>query len=132
MTANRVGDILDMEYMKQPIPLAHLTKTLLIVLLTLVSCNRHHDVDGKLDLADRLMTDKPDSALSVLNKIDVSHLNGSEVAARYALLKSTALDKNCVDTTTFDVLQPAIDYYLVHGDVDEKLMGWLMKDFEKL
>ena len=77
-----------MEYMKQPIPLGHLTKTLLIVLLTLVSCNRHHDVDGKLDLADSLMTDKPDSALSVLNKIDVSRLNGSEVAARYALLKS--------------------------------------------
>ena len=32
-----------------------------------------------------------------------------------------ALDKNYIDTTTFDVLQPAIDYYLDHGTPDEKL-----------
>ena len=67
------------------------------------------------------MMDKPDSALSLLDEIDVSRLSGSEVCARYALLKSMALDKNYIDTTTFDVLQPAIDYYLVHGNADEKL-----------
>jgi hypothetical protein len=32
-----------------------------------------------------------------------------------------ALDKNYIDTTTFDVLQPAIDYYLDHGTPDERL-----------
>lgn len=32
-----------------------------------------------------------------------------------------ALDKNYIDTTTFDVLQPAIDYYLKKGSPDEKL-----------
>ena len=110
-----------MEYTKHPRPLAHLTKVLLIVLLTLIGCSRHSDVNEQLNLADSLMADKPDSALSVLNRIDASHLNGSEVAARYALLKSMALDKNYIDTTTFDVLQPAIDYYLVHGNDDEKL-----------
>ena len=95
--------------------------TLLIVLLTLVSCNHYNDVDKQLNLADSLMTDKPDSALTVLNKIDIFHLNGREACARYALLKSMALDKNYIDTTTFDVLQPAIDYYLVRGNADEKL-----------
>jgi tetratricopeptide (TPR) repeat protein len=34
---------------------------------------------------------------------------------------SMALDKNYIDTTTFDVLQPAIDYYLDNGTPDEKL-----------
>lgn len=34
---------------------------------------------------------------------------------------SMALDKNYIDTTTFDVLQPAIDYYLTRGTADEKL-----------
>ena len=53
--------------------------TLLIILLTLVGCNRHNDIDEKLNLADSLMTDKPDSALSVLNNIDVSRLNGREL-----------------------------------------------------
>ena len=32
-----------------------------------------------------------------------------------------ALDKNCIDTTTFDILQPAIDYYIKHGTPDEQL-----------
>lgn len=100
-----------------------LTTTAVIVLLTLAlaCCNRHNGIDDKLNLADSLMTAKPDSALSVLNEIDISHLPSRKVSARYALLKSMALDKNYIDTTTFDVLQPAIDYYLVHGDADEQL-----------
>ena len=32
-----------------------------------------------------------------------------------------ALDKNYIDTTTFDVLQPAIDYYIENGTPDEQL-----------
>ncbi|MDE6084740.1 MAG: hypothetical protein K2G11_09680, partial [Muribaculaceae bacterium] len=32
-----------------------------------------------------------------------------------------ALDKNYIDTTTFDVLQPAIDYYLENGNANDKL-----------
>ena len=34
---------------------------------------------------------------------------------------SMALDKNYIDTTTFDIIQPAIDYYLSKGNADEKL-----------
>ena len=30
-------------------------------------------------------------------------------------------DKNCIDTTTFDILQPAIDYYIENGSPDEQL-----------
>ncbi|MDE6511230.1 MAG: hypothetical protein K2L00_03945, partial [Muribaculaceae bacterium] len=48
-------------------------------------------------------------------------LKGKRERARYALLKSMALDKNYVDTTAFDILQPAIDYYLENGTPDEKL-----------
>lgn len=97
------------------------TATIFLLTLALACCNRHNGIDNKLNLADSLMTAKPDSALSVLNKVDISHLTSRKVSARYALLKSMALDKNNIDTTTFDVLQPAIDYYLVHGDADEQL-----------
>ena len=111
--------------MKHPLLSAFygLTTTALIALLalTLACCNRYNGIEEKLNLADSLMTAKPDSALSVLNKIAVSHLTDRKVSARYALLKSMALDKNYIDTTTFDVLQPAIDYYLVHGNADERL-----------
>lgn len=91
------------------------------IVLTTGSCDRHGTVWKELDKAEGLMDSKPDSALVILENIPVSSVNGKEVAARYALLKSMALDKNCIDTTTFDVLQPAIDYYLKNGTPDEQL-----------
>lgn len=94
---------------------------LLIVLLALSGCNRYKDINEKMNLAENLMANKPDSALAILNGIKISDLNDNEISARFALLKSMALDKNFIDTTTFDVLQPAIDYYLLHGNADEKL-----------
>lgn len=94
--------------------------TLMIVVL-LASCNRNTPILGQMDMAENLMNTKPDSALTLLKDIPVTNIKGKEIAARYALLKSMALDKNYIDTTTFDVLQPAIDYYLKKGSPDEKL-----------
>lgn len=90
-------------------------------MLTIGSCDRHGVTWEKLDMAESLMDSKPDSAFVVLGSIPASKVKGKEVAARYALLKSMALDKNCIDTTTFDILQPAIDYYIKHGTPDEQL-----------
>ncbi|MDE6637144.1 MAG: cell division protein FtsL [Muribaculaceae bacterium] len=67
------------------------------------------------------MESHPDSALSILDSIHTSSIKSKSQKAKYALLMSMALDKNYVDTTTFDVLQPAIDYYLKKGTPDEKL-----------
>ena len=94
---------------------------LMLTLLTTAGCNHRSAVDKKMDMADSLMTSKPDSALAILEGIPASDINGKETSARYALLKSMALDKNYVDTTTFDVLQPAIDYYIENGTPDEQL-----------
>ena len=92
-----------------------------IGLMDIIGCGSSGAVDDRLNLADELMEERPDSALFILNGIDGSELRGSRMKARYALLKSMALDKNYIDTTTFDVLQPAIDYYFKHGNADEKL-----------
>lgn len=92
-----------------------------LAVLTMGSCNRHGAVWDKLDAAEKLMDNKPDSALALLEDIPAESVKGKETAARYALLKSIALDKNYIDTTAFDVLQPAIDYYVKHGTPDEQL-----------
>lgn len=91
-----------------------------LAVLTIGSCDRHGTAWNEMDKAENLMDAKPDSALVVLENIPVSSVKGKEAAARYALLKSIALDKNCIDTTTFDVLQPAIDYYVKNGPPDEQ------------
>lgn len=89
--------------------------------LLFVGCGHNTEIDQQMDAAEGLMLSAPDSSLLILDKIHVGNLSGKEQKARYALLKSMALDKNYIDTTTFDVLQPAIDYYLDHGTPDEKL-----------
>ena len=94
---------------------------ILVSAILLFACERHSPILEQMDTAEKLMNNKPDSALSILENIPVSSIKGKEVSARYALLKSMALDKNYIDTTTFDILQPAIDYYAQNGTPDEKL-----------
>ena len=94
---------------------------LLMFLSTIAGCNHRSAIDETMDIADSLMISKPDSALAILKGIPASEIKGEETSARYALLKSMAFDKNYIDTTTFTVLQPAIDYYLQNGNPDEKL-----------
>lgn len=94
---------------------------LLVAIVVLAACDRNTPIWEQMDMAEDLLNTKPDSALTILENIPVTNRKGKEIAARYALLKSMALDKNYIDTTTFDVLQPAIDYYLKKGSPDEKL-----------
>ena len=102
----------------------HKFQNIILLLMTIVvfaACDRNTPILEQMDMAENLMNTKPDSALTLLKNIPVTNIKGEEIAARYALLKSMALDKNYIDTTTFDVLQPAIDYYLKKGSPDEKL-----------
>ena len=92
-----------------------------VIALMTGACHRNRNVRHELDRAESLMNSAPDSALALLDSIPAADVRGRETAARYALLKSIALDKNYIDTTTFDVLQPAIDYYLTDGTPDEQL-----------
>lgn len=96
---------------------------LLISVTALVGC---HPTPAQLamDKAASIMESRPDSAMALLDSIDFEMLRTRQDKARFALLKSMALDKNYVDKTDFDVLQPAIDYYLRKGTPDEKLMTY--------
>lgn len=99
------------------------TYIFLIITFLIVSCRHHSPAWNDMDSAESVMENLPDSALVILEGIESERLSSREERARYALLMSMALDKNYVDTTTFDVLQPAIDYYLGKGkgDANDKL-----------
>ena len=75
--------------------------SLLLILLAFAGCNRNKETEDKMNMADSLMSSRPDSALAILSKIDTTLLSSRELRARYALLKSMALDKNYIDTTSF-------------------------------
>lgn len=94
---------------------------LALFLVAAVACSDSGEVGSILDEADEVMETHPDSAMKIIDSIDPSLLRSDQLRARYALLKSMALDKNYIDTTDLKVLQPAIDYYLKNGTPDEKL-----------
>ena len=96
---------------------------LIITAITIVSCNdaRKSETYRLLEDVDSYIEARPDSALAVLEGIGVEDLGSREEKAKYALLMSMALDKNYIDRTDFEVLQPAIDYYENHGTATDKL-----------
>lgn len=85
------------------------------------SCQRHSDNWEKICDIEKYIESRPDSALTVLEAIDIETLSSDEERAKYALYMSMALDKNYIDKTDFEVLQPAIDYYEKHGSATDKL-----------
>lgn len=98
----------------------HFYFTFLLV-ICLTSCNSHSVHWDTLSQIESYIEENPDSALVILEQIDLSELSGKEEKAEHALLYSMALDKNFVDKTDFEVLQPAIDYYEDNGSATDKL-----------
>ena len=89
--------------------------------LCLVACNRHSEHWATITEMETIIEERPDSVLNVLQAIDTDELIGDEERAKHALLLSMAMDKNYIDRTDFEVLQPAIDYYDNNGSATDKL-----------
>lgn len=98
-----------------------ITIAVMAAAMTAMSGCGHSETWKEMDKAENVIFEHPDSALAILDDLDTDRLKGKKEAARYALLKSMALDKNYIFTTDFDVLKPAIDYYPKHGTPDEKM-----------
>lgn len=94
--------------------------TILIACLV-CSCNKSH-VNQQLNLAEGLMEEHPDSALTILQIIDTHTLSG-ETQARHALLISQAYDKNYIDLTSDSLISIATTYYNKHGNEHYKLIS---------
>ncbi len=95
--------------------------TVIILALSLVSCSQHSKHWETLAQVESYIEERPDSALTILQGMDKDELSGMEEKAKHALLLAMAMDKNYIDRTDFDVLQPAIDYYEDNGSATDKL-----------
>lgn len=94
----------------------------IISALCLASCSQHSKHWETLTQIETFVEENPDSALSVLQGIEVDDLSGSEEKAKHALLLLMALDKNDVAETDFEILHPAIDYYKNNGTPTEQML----------
>ena len=77
-----------------------------------------------LDLAESCMNSDPELALRTIDSIDTRSLLSRSRKARYALLKTMALDKNFIDTADVNVILPAAEYYARKGTATEKMRAY--------
>lgn len=89
------------------------------LLIIAIGCNRkNHEVDKTLDRANALMTEHPDSALALIEKIDTSGLDRSRMA-RYGLLLTKAQNKNYITPENDSLILKAVEYYRGMDNNDE-------------
>lgn len=99
-------------------------KTILYLLFgSLMACG-NHDIASNLDVAESLVQERPDSALSIINTIDTLSLKSKAIRARYSLLYAMALDKNFIDTTDLSVILPASNYYAKQGSLTNRMRAY--------
>lgn len=89
-------------------------------LLAAVSCKENPRAVSRLDEAEAMIADMPDSALAILRQHKDYRLNTRSLKARHALLHTIALDKNYIDLTTDSIIAPAVKYYDNKGTSDNR------------
>ncbi len=91
---------------------------LLLLILVLCSCSVKREVAEVWSY----IQERPDSALSVLNSLDVSSYHGRTLA-EYRLLKAMALDKNYIDVASDSLAGPAVEYFRSHGPEEKEMLS---------
>jgi cell division protein FtsL len=94
---------------------------LFLVLLLLDSCQSQHEESQVLQDVETYIETRPDSAFAVLQGFSDSDFTSDSNKAHYAVLLAMAQDKNYIDKTDFETLDPAIRYYTRHGSSFEKM-----------
>lgn len=79
-----------------------------------VGCNINRTSKVLADV-ESYISDRPDSALCVLESLDSDMLNTRRLRAHHALLHAMALDKNYIDVTDDSLANVAVNYYQKHG-----------------
>ena len=94
----------------------------ILAIVLAVSCRS--ETASILDRAEALLSDRPDSALALIESIPRDELKTNRTMARYALLKSWALDKNYIDVDVDSLTRVAVDYYSTRKNKRYRMLAW--------
>lgn len=102
-----------------------------IIMLTLVAavisavtgCSRDNRAIATLDLADSLLSTRPDSALALVTSIDTSALSSPAARARWALSYTIARYKNFIDDNNDSIISTSARYFKEHDDKRHSMLA---------
>ena len=87
---------------------------LLILVLGTFSCSNRNTAEMLKDI-ESYIQERPDSALVEIQSIDTTSLNTRELRAKYSLLHAMALDKNYINASNIQIIEPALRFYTHKG-----------------
>lgn len=91
--------------------------------LLLLSACTHNKTNEQLRLAETIMDETPDSALTLLSEITVKNLMSAQQQAKYALLMSIAQYKSCIEETNDSLIRIAVRYYDSTNDIRRQMLA---------
>lgn len=97
-----------------------------VVLFLFIGCGSSRNYDELFDRASRLIDENPDTALVILNTVDIGTLQSDSNKARYAFLKTQAIDKSYRKHGSDSLIRIAVDYYSIKGTPAEKANAYYM------
>lgn len=92
--------------------------------ILMVGCNNYESKHHALISAEELMIERPDSALHILQDIDILTLNSPADKALYSLLFVQTLDKNYIDTEDDAQIRIAVNFYKDSKDDYHKMLSY--------
>lgn len=110
----------------------------MLLLLSLASCKderwrlfgssaKEEMVCRNLSIADSLMEERPDSAMTILRHDSAAVVNCSEnTRMTYAMLKIQADDKLYVTHKSDSVIRKVVEYFAEYGDVRQQAQAWYL------
>ena len=110
----------------------------MLLLLSLASCQderwwlfgfsaEEEKVCRNLSIADRLMEERPDSAMTILRHDSAAVVNCSEnTRMTYAMLKTQADDKLYVTHKSDSVIRKVAEYFAEYGDFRQQAQAWYL------
>ena len=98
--------------------------SIIITILLFSACSH---LPNELKTAEKLLEDKPDSALLILKQISPEKYSSAEAKALYNLLYIRVLDKKHLPLKPDSLLDFSISYYEKHPNGNQLAMAYLLK-----
>lgn len=95
-----------------------------LLFFCLVACNEGSDMVLLLNKAEMYMSEKPDSALSLLDSIIQPEDLSNEQYALWCLLYTQAQDKNWIEHTSDSIINVAVEYFREKNDLHRKAQAY--------
>lgn len=104
-----------------------------VVLLALIACGNQKRRPDRIQVAERIMEQSPDSAYQLLCSVNAIDLQEKPVKMKFLLLKAEALNKLYRPMPSETVFQSVVSYYDDFGNANERmkvhyLLGCIYRD----